>query len=74
MPGPAVWTGGSSSGGAGNATQENTLPTSPVTAPTPTSTEAASAPSSAPAVHNDENCNSRVARARRAFRDALRKL
>jgi hypothetical protein len=79
MPGPAVWNGGSSNGGNAStpsAPQENTLPEStPTFAPQPSTTEVTSPPAtSAAAVHTDENCTKgRIARARRAFRDAIRR-
>jgi hypothetical protein len=79
MPGPAVWSGGSNSGGNASTPstpQENTLPEStPTSAPQPSTTDVASPPAtSAAAVHTDENCTKgRIARARRAFRDAIRR-
>ncbi|KAL5381266.1 hypothetical protein DPSP01_007259 [Paraphaeosphaeria sporulosa] len=75
IPGPALWTGGGSSGGssAGNTTEQNELPSTPSAVATPAASVAPSA-SATPVAHNSENCNGKLAKTRRAFREMLMKL
>jgi hypothetical protein len=71
MPGPAIWTGGSSSPATGSKPVSTPVST-PVASKAPAATPSA-VPSTA-TVHTDENCHgNKLARTRRAFRKMLLK-
>ncbi|CAI6334861.1 unnamed protein product [Periconia digitata] len=66
MPGPSVWSGGSTGGAAGNATAED-VPSA--TAPVAGTPSASAAPVASAAAHTDKDCGGKLARTRRAFRE-----
>ena len=75
MPGPALWSGGSTASNSSSVEQNELATTSvPVaTSAIATSAVATTAPTATQSsvAHNDKNCGPKLARTRRAFREML---